>query len=184
MNREVWLNKAVKHIRADFKKAGSPLPSNVRVAAGMMSGGRRSNAIGECWGSDASADAGREIWVRPDQTDSVSVLGTLVHELCHAALPDGTGHKAAFATLGKAMLLSGKPTQMGHGSEEFSARWAKFVASNGEYPQPKFLGMQTKKKQTTRMVKVECVECSMVFRTATKWMRDDLSCPSCGGDTI
>ena len=181
MNREQYLEKVVKKARPLFKKAGSPLPTNVRVASGHMGSGTRSKNIGECWHSSASEDKGREIWIRPDQTNTLSVLGTLVHELCHAALPDGTGHKKAFADLGRSMLLVGKPTQM-TGGDDFAVFWADFIKKNGEYPQPKFLAARIEPKQTTRNLKFECDDCGMIFRTSAKWADDVTACPCCGGD--
>ena len=186
MNREQWLEKALKFSAKSFKKAGHPLPKNVRVASGHMSTGTRSRHIGECWSPNMSSDGGREIWIRPDQTDSITVLGILIHEACHAALPHDVGHRAPFSRLGKKMLLTGKPTEMASGGKEFNDFWTPFIEKHGEYPQPKFLGnrMSTKPKQTTRMVKVECMdsECGMIFRTSDKWIDAGvLACPLCGG---
>jgi len=178
MNREQWLNKAVRKARPMFKKAGHELPENVRVGSGHMGTGLRSKHIGECWHSSASEDAGREIWIRPDQTDAMSVLGTLVHELVHAALPDGTGHKGPFKKLGEALLLVGKPTHM-TGGEDFAAIWQTFVEKTGAYPQPKFMAAHAKKKQQQSVQKFECDECGMVFRTSLKWADSVTECPCC-----
>ena len=183
MNREQWLERAVRKVRPFFKKAGHALPDNVRVACGHMGSGTRATHIGECWHSSASADKGREIWIRPDQVNSLEVLGILIHELCHAALPDGTGHRKAFSDLGKAMLLQGKPTAMASGSEEFHDFWVEFIDKLGHYPQPRFVaGMTLKPKQSTRMIKFECVDgCGMIFRTSAKWAESVSQCPCCGG---
>lgn len=187
MTRDQWLNAAVRKARPLFKRAGHPLPDNVRVGCGLMSSGARAtNTIGECWHSTMSADKGREIWIRPDQVRSMSVLGILIHELCHAALPDGFGHNVVFAKLGKAMLLTGKPTQYRDG-EEFRSFWAAFVAKNGDYPQPAFkTAARLKPKQTTRMVKVECLDrdCGMIFRTSNKWTDEVTCCPACRCEDI
>jgi len=189
MNREQWLEKALKFAAKSFKEAGNPLPKNVRVASGHMSSGTRSRHIGECWAPSVSEDGGREIWIRPDQTDSISVLGILIHEACHAALPHKVGHRTPFKRLGEKMLLTGIPTEMGSGGAEFLEFWTPFVEKNGDYPQPKFLGngRSIKPKQTTRMVKVQCTdeECGMIFRTSDKWLpyrtEGELSCPLCLG---
>ena len=166
-----------------FEDAGQPLPNNVRVACGLMSSGsRKSKTVGECWHSSASEDKGREIWIRPDVVDSIRVAGILIHECCHAALPDDVGHKKPFADLAKAMLLEGKPTATTEG-EAFKDQWAALIEKIGEYPQPKFnVALRSGKKQTTRMIKFECVDgCGMIFRTSAKWAESVSQCPCCGG---
>jgi hypothetical protein len=188
MNREEYLEAAIAFAAPKFKAASFPLPTNVRAGCGHMGSGLRAKNIGECWSSSSSEDGGREIWIRPDQTDTVDVLGILVHELCHAALPAKVGHKKPFKDLGTVMHLQGKPTEMSSGSAEFLECWSSFIEKNGDYPQPKFLGnlTRTTPKQTTRMVKVTCSDednCGMVFRTSRKWLEGPLDCPRCGSYT-
>ena len=184
MNRENWMTAIVTESRPVFEEHGSPLPLNVRVGCGLMSSGSRATkTVGQCWHSTCSQDEGREIWIRPDVTDSIEVAGILIHELCHAALPDGTGHKTPFAQLAKKMLLEGKPSATVAG-EAFIEHWTPFLKELGDYPQAAFDASQrVGKKQTTRMLKAECPAFDMSFRTSKKWIdaaNGSFTCPVCG----
>ena len=56
----------------------------------------------------------------------------------------------------------------------------------GPYPHAT-LNLSARKKQTTRMIKVECGDCDGVFRTTQKWLDEathGLCCPFCHGDNV
>ena len=104
--REEWFMRAVAAIEATVAKAGYKLPK-VRIGCGFPQGGKRSNSLGECWGSKHSI-AGDEVfnifinprlntaqhdgtWMRAGhdrqhQGGDVTVLGTVWHEYAHAVL--------------------------------------------------------------------------------------------------
>jgi hypothetical protein len=166
MTREQWLNKIVTQARPMFKAAGKPLLKNVRVAIAPPRG--RGNSIGTCWSSECSKDGGCEIWVSAELNDPMRIADTLVHELCHAALPTGTGHKKPFADLATAMLLEGKPTAT-VASAEFKRVWKPILKKIGKYPGVAF-SAPTGAKQGTRLIKAECDCCGFVFRTTQKWI--------------
>jgi hypothetical protein len=192
ITREEWLHKIVTHARPMFIEAGAPLPEEgkLRVAIGLPF--RSRTATGQCWHSTAAKDKGREIWVSPvlASQGELSITGTLVHELCHAALPDETGHKAPFSNLGKALHLTGKPTEMGGRGEAFKEVWGPILKEVGPYPGQEFnpgLGGMGKPKQKTYLLKFSCNSCGAIWRmtqSSADKATGDFSCPCCRENDI
>lgn len=178
--REQWLNAAVQALRPTFEQAGKALPSAVRVSLGFALGSRK--AIGQCWQPEASAEHIHNVFVSPVLDDLLApqgVLSTLLHELCHAALPAGTGHKRAFQNLaGRVGLV--KPWTTTTASAECITQTLKPIADAlGEFPHARLdPGQLERKKQSTRMVKCECEHCGYVARTTRKWI-DKSGAPIC-----
>ena len=110
--REGWLTAAAGLILEElFPEAAIEPPTRVRVTCALTVSGR--NVIGECWHGQCSADGTREITISAvlDQpTDDQGILATLAHELLHAALPEGVGHRGEFAKALPALGLEGPPT--------------------------------------------------------------------------
>lgn len=180
--REEWLARFTEAARPLFKKYGAPLPKKVRCSVGFPSKGVRSSTIGECWSPDQTKDGVSEIFIRPSlQDDSSRIADVLVHELCHAALPWGTGHGKAFKLLATSLGLTGKMTATVAGPAFHE--WATpIIKELGKFPGAALGGHLEggKKKQTTRMIKLECDSCDWMCRTTAKHVHPDLSCPSCG----
>jgi hypothetical protein len=175
--REQYLNAFLDEIRPVFAAEGYPLPEKIRVTCGFPSQNARSalKRIGEHWHADASADGTHEIMISPVLDDVWDVTGTLVHELCHAALPLGTGHKGDFPKLAKKLHLEGKPTSTTVGVA-FKSTFGALVESLGDYPHAR-LNVSSKKTQGTRMLKACCAECGYTIRLTQKWA--DVGLPSC-----
>lgn len=183
-----WLYKAIDALRPAFKDAGQPIPDHVRVTVGFPLGSRGGKIIGQCWMPDSVEDEVHSILVCPTLGDSVKILATLVHELCHAALPSGTAHGAAFGRLARAMGLTGKMTATvptAELEERLNALIEKLGPVDHGAIQP-----GTRKIQSTRMLKIECDTCGWPLRTAGKWIAmyggeygSSLDCP-CGGSII
>jgi len=185
--REQWLNEFTNAARPYFKKAGHPLPKKVRCSIGFPSAGRRSRVIGECWQTSASADKVSEIFIRPSlQSDTHRIADVLTHELCHAALPEGEGHGKLFRNLASSLGLTGKMTATVAGPAWHE--WADpIIKQLGKLPGAS-LGEREKlggkKKQTTRLIKLECDDCGWTCRTTKLHIESHahLECPtSCGG---
>lgn len=123
----------------------------------------------------ASGDRTIEIIISITLDDAVEVLSVLAHELAHAHLPEGTGHRAPFARLVKAMGLEGKPTATVVG-EVFRANVAPVLAELGPYPHAS-LDYTSRKKQGTRMLKAECPFCGYTIRLTRKWL--EVATPRC-----
>lgn len=183
MNREDWLNAFAERARPYFESEGAPLPTALRCSIGFPSKGLKSKTIGECWAQKCSTDGAVEIFIRPSlQSDSARVADVLTHELCHAALGNEVGHGKPFKRLATALGLEGKMTATVAGERWHS--WADPILEEiGPLPGASLNGevIGGKKKQGTRMLKLEC-ECGWTCRTTASHILPDLSCPTgCGG---
>jgi len=186
--REGWLQEFVSRSRPLFEEVGAPLPEQVRVSIGFPSKGQRSNVIGECFYASAAADSVSEIFIRPSlQANPSQIADVLTHELIHAALPEGEGHGKLFGKAARALGLEGKLTATTAG-----AKWHELhdpiLAELGAFPGAELRGAVAggKKKQSTRMLKVVCLECEWTFRTSQSQFDRiaDHTCLACGDGTL
>jgi hypothetical protein len=188
MHRETWLNNAITQFKPVFKTVDAELPANIRVTCGFpsKSAGRSSKQrIGECWSDKASADQTIEVIISMVLDNPIRVLDVLCHELVHAAVGTECGHKGEFRRVARALGLEGKLTATEAGAE-LTAKLEIIAAKLGDYPHAA-IDFSNRKKQTTRMLKIKCLEheCGMVFRTSSKWVElngsNVFQCPICGG---
>jgi hypothetical protein len=187
--REAWMLAFTDASRTMFAECGAPLPEAVRVSIGHPSKGTRSKVIGECWSNLNSGDGAVEIFIRPTlQSDTSRVADVLTHELIHAALGIDEGHGHNFRRVMKALGLEGKATATVAGPGWHT--WADpILEALGPLPGAALNDGSAlsggKKKQTTRMLKLECPECGFSCRTTAKHIEahDELRCPvsDCGG---
>ncbi len=176
--REQWLIEASKFLDRLIESAGFE-PKPVRPSVGFPSKRALSKAkrvIGQCWASSCSGDGAAQIFIHPTLTDSVEVLGVLLHEQAHAAVGTECGHKGPFAKLARAVGLEGKLTATVPG-DTLTAKLSTIAAALGAYPQSTFTPGLTHKPQGTRMIKVVCGECGYAIRTTQKWI--DIGVPTC-----
>jgi len=173
--REQWLHLAAARLAAAFKKEGKPLPETYRISCGLAGGRIGGKRLGECWSDAASKDGCREIFISPEADDPVAVLAILVHELCHAALPFGVGHKRPFRTLATALGLTGRMTATTAGPE-LTERLNALVESIGPYPHASLMATE-RKKEGTRLIQLACPDCEYTVRTTQKWI--DIGLPVC-----
>jgi hypothetical protein len=96
----------------------------------------------------------------PDDKRDQGVGDIVIHEMLHACFDEKTGHKAKFAKAAKAMGLTGKPTSTTAGPEAQKIIKA-IVEKIGDYPHEALEGTWGK-KQTTRLLKVQCLDCGYV----------------------
>lgn len=182
-NREDWLTAAVNELRPFFDAINKPLPENVRVTCGFPSNAKRSGAIGECWADTASADKTFEVLISPVLDDPLHVFDVLVHELCHSTA-GAMNHGVNFKVTANAMHLvpsAGPAGWKATGrSDAFEPTFGEIITSLGPYPHAA-LTMNTKKVQTTRMLKAVCPSCGYTVRLTSKWA--DLGLPSCPQDS-
>jgi formylmethanofuran dehydrogenase subunit E len=104
----------------------------------------------------------------------VRVLDVLLHELIHAIMP-GQGHRRGFSQLAAKMGLV-KPWTATTAGPELHARLTKMAKRLGEFEHSP-VSDATRKKQTTRMLKVECPKCGYLVRTTRKML--DVGNPLC-----
>ena len=180
--RETWLNSATDELRPHFQAAGYRVPDDIRFSIGFTSHGERSRRVGEHWQPSASEDGHHEVFIRPDQADPVEVLGILVHELVHAAVPPGSKHGPVFRKAALAVGLTGKMRST-TSTDALVERLVRVVDRIGYLPHGKLnlreRGSDTPPKQSTRLLKAECA-CGYNVRVTRKWI-DALGAPLCPG---
>jgi predicted Zn-ribbon and HTH transcriptional regulator len=140
-----------------------------------------SKAIGSCFIKAVSADDTSEIFISPEMDEPVLVLATLLHELIHAIDNAESGHKGWFAFAARRADLAGKLTATVAG-DTLAEELRVYSELLGKYPHAAMAVNPNRKKQTTRMLKVECSDCGFVFRTSAKWadgIHDMSPCPVC-----
>lgn len=190
--REEWLTDAavmcLHHINTNtgIYENGVDMPL-LAVSCGFPGGRSASGknaAIGQCWSSQASAAGRTEIFISPTISDPIVVLATLLHEVIHAVVGLECGHKGEFKRVAIACGLEGKMTAT-VASEALKSVLATWVSHLGEYPHaqltPSASGI---KKQSTRLIKVECPSCGYTVRTTQKWLQVGVPTCVCGTDMI
>lgn len=167
-NREVWLLRAIEtHLIRMFKQCGYELPQ-VKVSVGLPGGRGGKKSIGQHWRPEASDDKIGSIFISPVIDDSLEVLATLVHELVHAAVGNEAKHGPKFKSLAVLIGLEGKMTSTVAGAALIK-KLQVIVDKLGKYPHAKLnLEMNPTKKQTTRMIKMECPVTGYIARASRK----------------
>lgn len=176
MTREEWLLKAIGILLDEkFKPLGYKF-NNIRVSVGFPS---TKKAIGQWWEPRATADGFSSIFIHPGQGIPSELLAILVHELCHDACGSKAGHGKIFKKCATAVGLEGKmrATVAGKELEKYLTSLAKRL---GDFPHSalKPNAKPPTKKQTTRMVKMECGDCGFIARAAMSKILE-VGAPSC-----
>lgn len=167
LTREQWLIKAIyEHLAKVFKRQGEKIP-DLRVSIGIPHG--RKGAIGQWWSPESSKDKKGTIFVCPTIEDSVEVLDVLSHELVHAVCGEKhkkAGHGPVFKALALKIGLEGKMTHARAGKTLLKE--LKGIAKKlGPIPHSKLnLEKGPTKKQSTRMLKMECSICKYICRAS------------------
>lgn len=184
--REEWLQSAAAHLAERvFAPAGYPAPVDVKVSCSWPGGGSARKRLGECWPRAYSAAKVNEIFISPTIADPIAALDILAHELVHSLDDCVSGHKKAFVEAARAIGLEGKPTAT-HAGPQLVEKLRRIVEHLGAYPHAT-VSLAGRKKQSTRMIKVECGDCGGVFRTTQKWIDEaehDLCCPFCRSEAV
>lgn len=177
--REEWLKWLTHSLRPLFSQHGAEIPQKVRTSCGWPSRlamSKSKRRIGECWSDKRSADKHHEIFISPTLSEPIHVAETLVHELVHAVVGIEHGHKTPFRRLALAVGLEGKMTAT-HAGQELRNLLDRLTTEAGPYPHGEVSFDQEEKKQSTRLLKVECPGCGYVVRVTQKWL--DVGLPSC-----
>jgi hypothetical protein len=111
------------------------------------------------------------------------VLSTLLHELIHAFVGIKAKHGKDFKLVAVKSGLEGKMTATTAGPE-LLARLETLAKTLGRYPHASLGlgGERLKKKQGTRMLKLQCPECGYQVRTTQKWIDIGLPICPCGAE--
>ena len=163
MNREEFLNGALGILKPLFLSHGHSIPDNIRISCGFARGSRK--AIGQCFNEKMSKDSTIEIFICPTQSDTLRVIDILAHEAIHACYPT-EGHKGNFRKCAKAIGLTGKMTET-VATDKFN-QWTQenIIDVIGKYPHATV--SDSKKKQTTRLIKVYCESCEYLAYMSRK----------------
>lgn len=173
--REEWMIRAANAMRPWFPEDATVPP--VRVSVGWPAGRGSSRLIGQCWYS--TDDSVPALFVSPALNAESAVLDTLLHEMVHAAVGAGQGHKGKFVTVAKALGFT-KPWRSTPCSPELQERIALLAAALGPFPHARVSKAspgQRPEVQSTRMLKVVCDEDGYMVRTTRKWL--DVGLPTC-----
>lgn len=184
MNREEWLHALAAKLAPWFQEAGHPIPASVRLACGFPSQAalaRRKRRIGECWAKAASADAKTiHIFISPVLANELEVAETVLHELIHAALPFGVGHKGPFVKMAKGFGLQA-PWTATTASPELKARLNALLSMMPErYPHAALQAVNRRGSKGSRLLKVACPECDYTVRVTRMWLDKGLPTCPCG----
>lgn len=183
--RELWLNEAIQEFRSGlFKRLGYSIPA-LRISVGLPHGRGSIKAIGQCWPSRSSKDKMISIFISPRIDNTDLVLSTLAHELIHAHLDCKHGHHGPFKKIALAIGLRG-PMRATTAGPELSIELAIIKNKLGDIPHSKlFLDKNPIKKQTTRLIKMECLTCGYIARSAFKHIveKGPVHCP-CNGEPM
>lgn len=181
LERQMWVENAVKCFRQHFTECGWIVPENVRVSVGIPKGMHgQKKAIGQCWSDKSTSDGYYEIFTSPEQGKEKDHLETIAHELVHATVGTQEGHRGKFKECALAIGFVGKMTTTPAG--EKMAHCVKMIINSiGFYPAGR-LDISQRKKKATYMLKCQCPECGYVVRTTAQWLA--LGDPICPVDKV
>ncbi len=176
--REEWLMRAARMILDHVATLGYRPTGTVKTSLGVLTAGRKAIPLGVCYHSVASEGAYREIFINPGITDPRKLLGILTHEIGHAVLDDDVGHRAPFrafcSAVGFDFRETGKAANAHDGNQWWE--WIEPIAERlGPMPHKKLnldRPQGEKKKQTTRMLLLECPCCGIKVRAARSVMAE------------
>jgi hypothetical protein len=188
--RDEWLAQATTALRVDFDTAGFTLTQpTIRVSCGFPSKATagKCRVVGQCWDRALPGEDGiPQIYLSPVEDDPIEILGTLVHELVHAAVGCRHGHKQPFKVAAVALGLTGKMTAT-TSTPELVERLNALASELGPFPHSA-LDLTKVKKQTTRLLKVECIEGEHHYTArVSRLMLDAYGaplCPVCEGQMV
>ena len=154
--REAWLQDGVRHLEPIFAKAGYVIPP-VRVSCGFPASSSPRTTLGQCWPRERSGGGVNEIFISPKLDDPVTLLDTLVHELCHAVDDCHSGHGEDFKGICQAVGLEG-PARMAHASEALQVRLMTIGQKLGPYPHQAIVFPPPRASNLSRN-KAKCPQC-------------------------
>jgi hypothetical protein len=171
--REAWLEAARDQLVPLIERATGLEVPRVRVSCGFPGVNALSKdkyRVGECWASETSGDDTFEIFLTPRVSDPFTIADTLLHELIHAVVGPKEGHKGEFRRVAKKLGFGGPFTVCVPGPE-LTDQLIEIVGALGPYPHAALTPPFEEKKQTTRMLKVECPDCGYTARVTRKWLK-------------
>jgi hypothetical protein len=178
--REVWLERAASFLLDYMVQQGLPRVV-VRVSCGWPSRGglgARTAVVGQCFPPTMCKDGIPQIFVSPRIDDSLQVLGTLLHELVHAAIGCQFGHRREFSQAARCVGLAGPPTATTVGPS-LRPVLERFVAVHGSYPHAA-IQPHVKQKAGSRLRLYQC-QCASPIKVRVASDGFEARCMRCGG---
>ncbi len=152
-----------------------------RISVGFPKHTRGGKAIAVCHVREASSDHVNEIFISPEIDDPIIVMQSLVHELIHAIDDCASGHRNFFAHVARKSGLEGPLTKTVAGAK-LGSDLESYSQLLGAFPHHRMV-LNTRKKATTRQLKVQCSACDFLFRASAKQIDRLLighaPCPCC-----
>jgi hypothetical protein len=183
MNREQWLHTLADRMAPLFAEAGAAVPTTVRIACGFPSVsplGRRKRRIGECWHPSTSVDKKTiQVFISPVLAKPEEVAETLLHELVHAVVGAGHGHKGPFVDLCKKLGFT-RPWTSTPAKPELKARLNAILAGMEAYPHVAMDATKERGSVGSRLRKAACPECGYTIRVTRQWLNVGLPTCPCG----
>ena len=182
--REAWLNAAVTELK-QYVFGNYTVCDEIRSSCGFPSSralSAKHKRIGECWDKEASTDNHFEVLISPLVDDPKKVLAVLTHELVHVLAGHKAGHKGPFRKIAKDVNLEGKMTATVASDRLNGVFETTILPLLGAYPHSAISpNSRPKKKDGTRMIKLECHDCGYIVRTTQKWIETGVPTCTCGG---
>lgn len=186
INREEWLAQLITRLVPMIDSVGGTVPGSIRPSVSFPSKGGigKRQVVGQCWYPIQCEDqTSTNILVSPVISDPLEVAETVLHELVHAAVGPGHGHKGPFIDLARKLGFT-KPWKSTPASEVLKLDLQGVLSLLPPYPHGaldvKALLSGAPKPQSTRMKKLECVSCGYTVRVAQKWITIGLPTCPCG----
>ena len=177
--REGWLTEGVKIMDAEIFNGHASGDIPFRICFSWPGGrGKKKGVMGQCWKPDSSADKTTEMFVSPNVSNPVDVLDTACHENVHRLVGVDCGHRGKFRTVALAIGLEGKMPSASAGTE-LRQKLANIAERLGPLPHAALSSDGRTKKQSTRMLKVECPDWGNIARQSAQAAIIGLICGGC-----
>lgn len=167
--REEWLTRAATMILKHVAELGYVPTGPVKTSLSVLPKTRKEVTNGRCYHAVASAGGFREIFISVELTEIRQILGVLTHEIGHAVLKDGVGHRNPFRVFCEKVGFEFKEAKYAVDGAEWWI-WARRIADElGPIPHKRLNTSHAEgegKKQKARMLKLECPCCGIKLRIA------------------
>jgi predicted Zn-ribbon and HTH transcriptional regulator len=187
--RESWLAAAAVLLQHEVFPAAGIEPASweqrkYRVSCGFPIGYRGSRtgkiALGQAFDPSISADGTMEVFINPILDKPVDVIAVLAHELTHVEAGIVCGHRGRFASVARGIGLVGPMTSTVPG-DDLLGKLHRIATELGMYPHAK-IDPNARKKQGTRLLKLQCNSCGWTARVSglqARRLHDASACPVC-----
>lgn len=176
MNRESWLTAFAEKLVKPLEQITSKAMPNFRISCSFPSRGGLAvskRTIGQCWDKVVSkTDGTHQLFISPLLGDEMEVAATIAHELAHCIVGTKYGHRAVFGRAVRPLGLLGKLTATVAGPV-FIEQATPILSHLGKYPHGGMVINSAYKRDTCRLLKVQCPKCQYKARITATWVNND-----------